>query len=71
MKHLSSLFLPLTFFVFLALKVTETVDWSWWIVCSPLIVWASISALVMALAVAVVGIAGAGIITTLFVGSRR
>jgi hypothetical protein len=29
-------FLPVLFFVFLVLKLTHYIDWSWWIVTSPL-----------------------------------
>lgn len=30
-------FLETLFCVFLVLKLVGTIDWSWWIVCSPLI----------------------------------
>lgn len=32
----------LTFITFLVLKLTETVDWSWWVVTSPLWIFAAL-----------------------------
>lgn len=30
--------LSVLFVIFLVLKLTENIDWSWWLVCSPLII---------------------------------
>lgn len=60
MKYEGTSLFTITFIIFLVLKLTDNIDWSWWAVTAPL--WIPISILLVVIAVVGLGLAIAKIV---------